>query len=189
MRSMPINHFTSCWIRGYCLWIASIHCLLFYFATSASPPSHNNSFMFVQPQLDLPIYNIVWRNQVWPRWAIFTVCYHPMYEQLLAPDVSEDDKRPYRKQMWNNLQNYIHKFIYILRASKEGIFSASAFIHIGLPAISWVFFFLTFLPAVFNVHSRKSLYLQTYFHIFRRKYKYWKRFKKLWTVLFNFSQR
>lgn len=37
MRSIPINHFTSFWIREYCPWIASVHCLLFYFSFTPKP--------------------------------------------------------------------------------------------------------------------------------------------------------
>lgn len=174
---MPINHFTSCWIREYCPWTASVHCLLSYFATSASPPSHNNSFMLVQSLLGFPIYNIVWRNKVWPRWTTFTECYHPISKQLLVADVSGDDKRPYRKQMWNNLlclthmQNDIHKFIYILRAWKKGTFPVSAFTHTQAHQSHPVSLFLSNLFSQLLPMSFPGTYF-IYKHLFRYSEEY-----------------
>lgn len=63
------------------------------------------------------------------------------------------------------MENYIHKFIYILRPWKKGIFPVSAFIHIGSPAISCEFFLFNIFSQMFPMFIPGNHF--TYKHIFR----------------------
>lgn len=93
---------------------------------------------------------------------------------MLVPDVSEDDKRPYRKQMWNNLLCLTHMHISIsssifLELEKRHISSISIYSHVGSP-VSPSLFLLNLFSQLFSMSIPETHFI--YKHLFRYSAEY-----------------